>query len=419
MTTITTTQQYYLARQPILDAKQSLFAYELLFRDSETNHAGNLPSNAEATARVLSHTINQSSLNNVIGNHLAFINIDESILELDVLDILDPKCFILEVLENAEISENLIGKLTGLFDLGFRIALDDFGCTPAEFERAKPLWPLVSLVKIDLMACSLNDVKPHLTFFRQRNIDLLAEKVEELEQFEECSKLGFRYFQGYFFARPKIITGKKLDASQQGILEVIQLLQQEADVAKLEFAFKKHSSLTVFLLKFINSAAYARPNRIETIRQAIGMVGREKLRQWLMLLLCAGKTDDIENNPMAHMTLMRAKLIEHLLVHLSKNDRLTSEKGFLTGILSKLNVSLGLDLQEIFSSIFVSEDIQNAVIEHQGVLGDLLKICELQEVENWQEMHEMKILLTKINLSAEDLSKMLVKCISEVNQSFS
>ena len=169
----------YLARQPILDRDGKIFAYELLFRDSPTSDTAVIASDMLATAQVLENVLNNIGLPKLIGDHKAFVNCSRDMLLDNLFGLLNPRCFVLEVLEDVEVDDALVKAVAHYHARGFEIALDDFIFHDEFLKRCAPLYPFISYVKMDLVENSDDDMARAAAFFKAKNIKILAEKVEK------------------------------------------------------------------------------------------------------------------------------------------------------------------------------------------------------------------------------------------------
>ena len=169
----------YLARQPILDREGKIFAYELLFRDSPSSDTAIIASDLQATAQVLENILNSIGLTRLVGESKAFINCSREILLDNLFGLLNPDRFVLEILEDVAVDENLIRAIQRHKSLGFELALDDFIMSDEYIRRFEPLFEHVSYVKMDLVDNSPEDIAKAAQFFKAKNIKLLAEKVED------------------------------------------------------------------------------------------------------------------------------------------------------------------------------------------------------------------------------------------------
>ena len=276
----------YLARQPILDREGKTFAYELLFRDSPSSDTAIIASDLQATAQVLENILNSIGLTRLVGDCKAFINCSREILLDNLFGLLNPDRFVIEILEDVPVDENLIRAIQRHKSLGFELALDDFIMNDEFISRFEPLFQYVSYVKMDLVDNTPEAMVKAAQFFKERNIKLLAEKVEDDATYRLCEKAGYDYFQGFFFAKPEIVTGQKIDATSAAILQIIKLLRTRPSLEVLCDKFDKHPDISANLLQFVNSDVRNKPI-IENVKNAIVWVGMKHIQEWLTIMLYA------------------------------------------------------------------------------------------------------------------------------------
>ena len=201
------TQTAVVGRQAIFDSQMKVFAYELLYRDGRRNCANFLDGD-EATAKVMVNTFLELGINQLTGDAKAFINFTEKLLLNHVYEALPPNLVVLEVLENIEPTPAILEALGQAKEKGFQIALDDFIMKDSH----SGFLELADFVKIDVLAVPPDEIPNQLKYFQPYPIKILAEKVEDRWVFEECLKLGFEFFQGYFFCKPQIVEGVSLSS---------------------------------------------------------------------------------------------------------------------------------------------------------------------------------------------------------------
>ena len=200
-------EEIFIGRQPIIDRNQQLYAYELLFRSSRQKNSADVLDNLAATANVIMHAFADLGVEAALGPYKGFINCDESLLLSDMLEALPSDKIVLEVLETVEVTPEIVERCSELKARGFTIALDDF----VKFEdKFKPLLDLVEIVKVDILPLNLEELQAATQALKQWPLKLLAEKVDSPEQAKLCHDLGYELFQGYYFAKPTIIAGKKV-----------------------------------------------------------------------------------------------------------------------------------------------------------------------------------------------------------------
>lgn len=276
----------YLARQPILDRNGKIYAYELLFRDSPESDTAVIASDLLATAQVLENVLNNIGIQRLVGSNKAFVNCSRNMLLDNLFGLLNPKYFVLEVLESVEVDERVVDAVKEYKSLGFEIALDDFIFESQFIKRFESLFPYVSYIKMDVAENSLESMEKAAAFFREKGIKLLAEKVEDEATFKRCADAGYDFFQGFFFARPELVTGHKIDATSTAIVQLLQLLRIHPSLDELCDNLDKHPDITANLLKFVNSDCQGH-GHIDNVRDAVVWVGMRHIQEWLLLMLYA------------------------------------------------------------------------------------------------------------------------------------
>ncbi len=242
------------------------------------------------------------------------------------------------------------------------------------------------------MGSDKNDIRTKLDVFKEyKNISLLAEKVESIEEYNEYRKLGFLYFQGYFFSKPQVIECKKLDPTRGAILELCSLLDRDVDIKTLEEKFMKYPELTINLLRYLNSAFFGMKKDISSIRHALNMLGRSMLKKWLILFLYAGANENRFSEPLVRMAMSRAKTMTLLVEKIIKNAKdEQKDMGFMVGMLSLLDAFLNSSLQDIISGVELNAEIKNALLNKSGILGELLMFVKAFEATDF-ELVEKKL----------------------------
>ncbi|MBI2306716.1 MAG: EAL domain-containing protein [Rhodocyclales bacterium] len=371
--------ELFLGRQPILDRSQQLLAYELLFRNSRQN-AALVADQVQATATVVTNAFSELAVGDALGPYRGFINVDRDFLFSDMIELLPRDAVMLEILETVTPDEAVVARVRELKGKGFQLALDDIVGLDEDYDE---LLTLVDVVKVDLQPLSQDQVRAIVDRVKPTGARLLAEKVDSKEQMEFCHALGFELFQGYYFARPTIIAGKKLDHSQLALMRLTTLLLEDADTVELEKVFKGQPGLTVNLLRLTNSVACGVRTRITSLRHAITMLGRRQLQRWLQLLLFANPQGG-GVTPLLQLAATRGRLMELLAEKLRGRAADLPDQAFMTGIMSLMPALLGQSIEDILAQLPVPPAMAQALVvpadgERPGLLGKLLSLAEASE----------------------------------------
>ena len=367
--------QLFLGRQPILDRNQQLFAYELLFRSGSRNFA-DVTCGVQATATVIANAFTELGVEAALGNCRGFINVDEAFLFSDLLELLPRHAVVLEILETVPPTAAVIERCIALKAAGFTLALDDVIQLEPEYAE---LLALVEIVKVDIQPLSRVQLMQLVMKLKPMGKTLLAEKVDSREQMEQCLKLGFTLFQGYYFAKPTIISGKKLDHSQLSLMKLMGLLLGDAATAEIEAALKPEPGLTINLLRMTNSVGSGSSEKITSLGHAITVLGRRQLQRWLQLLVFAAGNPSGACNPLLLLAATRGRLMELLAAESQPGDTGFSDRAFMAGIMSLMPALVGQPITEIVTPLGLTADVRDALCEGSGAIGKLLRLAEYSE----------------------------------------
>jgi len=375
-------EEVFVGRQPILGPTLKTIGYEVLYRNCEVGHAVFTDENV-ATATVLLTAYLDIGLEHIVGAHMAFFNIPTQFLLEHYCEALPKNRVVLEILENVEPTPQVLEALTSLAQQGYTIALDDF----EYHDRFRPFLEIADIVKIDVLGKSEEQLQREVSQLRDYRVRLLAEKVESREVYETCKKLGFCYFQGYFFFRPDIVRGREIPANRVALLELMGKIQDPHIPFKgLVELIRNDLSLSYKILRYVNSAYVGLPNRIDSIDHAARMVGIDRIRNWATLIIMAsGHTQVTE---ILVIALVRAKLCERLGHQLGTN---APEKYFTMGLLSVLDALYESPMQEILDKLPLPEDISDALVHGTGEMGLVLSCVKAYEAGEWMERKHLQL----------------------------
>jgi len=402
--------EIFLGRQPILGLDKSTVAYELLFRSKDSLLEANISDDLLSTSTVIVNMLSQFGLDNVLGNCDAFLNVSASLLMSETIELLPPERIIFEILEDVPISSQLVERCEELKDRGFRLALDDF-VYRSEYE---PILPLIDYLKVDLDITPVETLPKVIAEIRKySNAILLAEKVEQESQYLACKDLGFTLFQGFFLAHPVVITGKKPQPNQISLMRIMGMLIGDANVSELEVPFKESPTLTISLLRLVNSVAVSggRRQEISTLRQAIVVLGQKQLLRWVQLLLYVSPEGNVANSLMQQVS-NRARLME-LIANQLDNYKATGDQAFMVGMLSLVHAVLKTPQEEVLAQIAIPDTLKLAITKREGLLGQLLNLTEL--IEKY-EFEKAAAAIHELGMNINDFTSIQLQAMQWANE---
>jgi EAL and modified HD-GYP domain-containing signal transduction protein len=368
----------FVARQPIYDSAMAVMAFELLYRPSPSETKARIIDPRQATLEVISSAALEIGLDRLSGGQPVHINFPMELL-VDVPDLpLPPNLVVIEVLEDVRAEPEVVAGIRKLRARGHRIALDDYSPQVSD----PRLLEFADIVKLEITHPPAAELAKLVKELKPRGVQLIAENVETPEDFEACVALGFTGFQGYFLQHPQTFRAKRVPSSRLGTLRLVASLSNEQySIDEIELLISQNVSMSYHVLRCINSSYYSLPRKIDSIRQAIVILGLDHLRQ-LCSLLCLQGFDD--RPPSLFLNAMtRARMCEQL-------GRLGGVKDtgpyFITGLFSLLNAMVGMPTQKIVEELPLSPAIARALVAGEGDLGKALKCTRAYERAAWDHV---------------------------------
>lgn len=365
----------FVGRQPIFDRELNTFAYELLFRSNNQNNYAVIIGGDTASAQVMVQAFGDIGIKDLAGDHKVFINFTEGLLLREFQPFFPRNKVIIEILETVKPTPNLIGAVKTLRKNGYVIALDDYVFN----SDLEVLEPLADIIKVDIMEVGPRQLIEHIQRLKSEGVKLLAEKVETQAQYDFCKKIGFDYFQGYFFAKPAIVKGQRLPTNKLALLELLaSVYDPEIDMSKLSSIIGREVSLSQKLLKFLaqNMEGNAKVN---SIHEAVVRFGLNRLKSWVGMLVLSGLDD--KASELYQTTVTRAKYCELVAERLGLNPK---DLYFTVGLFSTLDALMDQELGGLVSSLNFDDSILEALLKGTNKAGLILqsvKALELGDVD--------------------------------------
>ncbi len=397
-----------IGRQPICDANYTIVGYDILFRDENVSSNN---SDISISASVLDRILNGFGLENVLGGYLGFLKVDMEFLHSSIIKTIPQKHFVLMILESSLFHPELADLLKLLQEKGYRFGINSCTLNAETLARIEILHPWLEYVRIDALRNEyISDAFKRL---KQMNQKLIALKVETNEVFEQYKGYGADYFQGYYIKRPYTIENESLTISQEQVLQVWNLLQQDADINKLVQTLEQSHALVLQLMQFINSSYFAFSATITSIRQVISLVGRKALSNWLLLMLVSNKENSRSNHPLLLMVINRTEIITGLLKLSNPGcSREELDTAYLVGMLSLIHLLLNMDHRDFLHKLHVSDEIEEAMFEAQGKWGQLLTMTRY--IEN-MDYDSIKPFIDRYHIDAKQMDVLMVQAMEKVN----
>lgn len=361
--------EVFIGRQPILDREMKVFAYELQF------HQGLNPNNetVAATERLLRKTEADIGFKAIVGNHTAMMQLPKELIKKSNLPDFDsPEDIVLEVPNDVVKDVDVLSSLKELKIAGNPLALENF----IDNESSVKLASISDFAKVDPDAYSEIKLKSILEELHAKGLKVIAQKVETEEMYNYLKKLGFDYFQGYFFTNPVIINGEKLSGNKLTLLQLMAKINSpETDFSELSEILSQDVALSHKLLVAVNNPATMIPVKVESVADALKYMGLKRLKFWVNMLLLSN-LDDVPQELLTS-SLIRANFCEQLAV--KAGHSLDKDSFFLVGLFSNLGAFFRSPIEEIVAEMPLSDDITEALVNKTGSMGEAIKVFQALE----------------------------------------
>jgi EAL and modified HD-GYP domain-containing signal transduction protein len=369
----------FVARQPILTKEEQVFGYELLFRDGVENYF--YSSDPDAASRSTLDSSLLMGLDVLCAGRRAFVNCTRDVLLKDYATLLPPQQTVVEILETVVPDPLVLSACQRLKEMGFMIALDDF----AADDPREPLTDLADILKVDLRHTPPSQQEAMIKRYGPWRRRLLAEKVETREEFEAAKKLGFVYFQGYFFRRPEVLATHEIPANRLNYLRLLQAVSKpELDSREIENLIKTDAAACYRLLRYLNSAVFGFATEIHSIRHALSLLGEREIRRWVRLVATLGAAEQ-KSSELVNLALTRARFCELLSPRVQHGD----SDLFLLGLLSLIDVILEAPMATLLEKIPVDQETKAVLLGGASRLRPVYQLMLAQESGEWQESAEL------------------------------
>ena len=400
-----------LGRQSISNDKYEIFAYDILYRSDDTDIS---TTDLSASVSSITSVLNDFGSENVIGTYKGFIRVDTEFLREDIIHSISKDQFILMVLQSSLRDKHLPKKLNKLTLEGYKFGLNDAIVNAETIEEIVSFVEHVEFVKIDVLKSDSAMVDKLIKILKLKKKTIIASKVETDDLYQEYRAKEVDYFQGYYIKRPNIIETTSFNASQEQILSIWNLLQNNADTKEIVESLESNHALALKLMQFINSSFFSFRTKISSINQIINLLGRNALSNWILLfMLSSNNKNSPSNHPLLLMVINRTEIMTGLL-KLVKPDAMQSEKdtAYLIGMLSLIHLLFEIEHREFLHKLRVTDEVEEAMFEATGFFGQLLVMTRYIENADTSQLQEY---IKKYTIDIDEMNKLIAQAMIRVN----
>lgn len=364
---------FFVARQPIFYETGQIWGYELLFRSGPDYQVASVTDGDLATFSVATSGFIRSQ-EDVDQSKKICVNFTEKLLLDGAPHGLPSTVTVIEILEDVVPSAALIEKLIIYKQEGYLVAIDDFEAKL----NLKEFIELADIIKVDVFDKRIEEIEQICDTIKSSKAIRIAEKVERSELIPALIKLGFTLFQGFYFAKPELLSDRKIGATETSKLRALQTIENPSStVETIEKVIATDPSITYRLLRFLNSAAFGFSIHITSIRHAITLLGLKRLKNWLRMAVLSDLLGD-KNPEIYALALNRGKMLEEMVNEGQIKDA-SADSMFLFGMLSLIDSMLDTPMEKILNQLPLPEQIKDGYIDKSSRYYRYLKFLEALE----------------------------------------
>ncbi len=396
---------FYIARQPIFSRNHKLFAYELLYRGYKSCQLSNVDGN-KATSSVLTSVFLTEGIGRISGTKPCFINFTEDLLLRKVAYSFPKNQIVVEILEDVNPTKEVLQEIRALKNVGYTVVLDDF----VYKKKFEPMIALADIIKIDVRLTPIDTILKILRYLKRFDVKLLAEKVENKGEYEKALKLGFQFFQGYYFSKPQQLLVKEIPVTKLSLFTLMaEIARKSTTLERLHTIISKDLSISYKLLRFLNSAYFYRLERVKSVKHAIAYLGEKELRRFLLLVTISKLAEEKPTELIRH-SLVRAKFCELLAQHSMLSDY--DAELFMVGLFSFIDALLDTDIKSIMEKLPITDAVYDALVERKGMLAPFV-----DAVVAYERQQEKKFLaiIKKLYINSEIVPDLYMQAVEYSN----
>lgn len=400
----------FIARQPIFTDSLDVYGYELFYRHNNSLNMADFDDGNVASSSVIVNSLMLLGLDKISESKLSFINFTEDLIKEEMPTIFCPESLIIEILEDIVPDDNFITACLNLKKQGYKFALDDY--VLRNFNAL--LLSIVDIVKVDFLQTTVHERRKIGEQLKPFKVQLLAEKIETHEEFEEAKEFGYSYFQGYFFEKPQILENKEIEESIQTYIRILnELNKSDPEFINITKVIEKDVSLAFKVLKLVNSPAFSARSRVTSINQALVRLGFREIRKVVSILMLRNINPD-KPEELVRTALVRAKFAEFISLALNKKSR--ASEFFMLGLFSVIDALMDQPMEIVLKNLPIEDDLKDALNDENNLFKEVLDIIKLYERGYWEVIARRSI---AIGLDDMILPTLYLNAVSWSNETVS
>lgn len=395
--------QTYIVKQPIHDRDNNLSAYAVIYRENKDD--ATVETDDRIAANTIANILPQLSDSNFFEGKSVFLTFTEALLHQDIPSIFDPDKLVLQTEYDVLLNSDALELIKGYKKMGYCIALMEFQFNP----RYISMLDEVDIIKLN-MSMPSSSTESIAAIANELKIQIVGTNIDSKEAFEYAKKLNVDFMQGQYIGTMVPEKVQSLDHLQSNFFQLMAAVTaKEPDLDKIEELISRDVTLTYTLLKLVNSAFFGFRNKIQSVHQAMVVLGVNQLRQWIYLL--SFRKDENAPEEFIKLSFMRGQFCSELFDY-AKDMPIVKSEAYLLGMFSTMDYILGVPMEEALAQLAISDDIKVALLTQDGRCGTLYKMVLAYERGDWPVINDCA---EELGMPTEVITEKYFECLEEIN----
>ncbi len=374
-----TYENVFVARQPIFDRKKNVWGFELLYRHSGNADTAVFSEENEATFKVMTSLSLCPGPDNACSRIM--ITFPEESIMIHSPYALPAENTIIKLRESFSAQPFFLEALRDLKDSGYLVAVTGYQARSGR----RTLCQAADILSIDLNDPEQENIQLFAASAKEHDAILMAAKIEDHKAFDLALEMGCTLFQGFFFKRPVLLSGRKITSTDAARLKLFRIIEDlDPNFDQVARAIESDVSISYRLLAFLNSPAFGFTRPIDSIKQAVVLLGWKKLRNWIRLIILTDMPSPDKTRELSFLSAQRAKFLEMLAVETDRLDM--ADSLFLLGLFSLLEALLDMDMREIVPHLPLADELKGALCGEDNQYLPWLQLTDSVEELEWERL---------------------------------
>ena len=318
-------------------------------------------------------------IDRITDGHPAIIAVSETLLlgaEIEAL----PRSVAIALPSDVRPTRAVLTACAALKDRGHQLVLLDYRGTSEQ----RAFLPLADLAAIDVVATPLPESRKLAALLDGQGVSIIARGVETRAAYEAALATGCRYFQGFFFSRPSLVSGAEIASSKLSSLQLLKAAHRpQLDYEELERLILGDPAIAWKFLAYLNSVEFGWRRRIESVRHGLVMLGERAARTWVSLITVSAMVGP-SSPELSRLAITRGRFCE--LLGGVAGAAATPLDLFMTGMFSLVDGLLDKPLPVAVAQVPLSGEVKAAILGEANALGAVLGAVTAYERGQWDDL---------------------------------